>query len=344
MMNRFARACLALMAVFLPGGYCFAQETYSDLSARPVGKIHFASLTPKNIWELHRRPLEQPLATTAGTLYLPENAVGRIPAMVITPGSGGIMSNQTDRWKPLFLKMGLAVFIVDTLGSRAIGNTVSNQKVLSYAADISDSFRALKLLATDPRIDPQRIGQIGFSRGGAIAIETMLEPLRRATNPNDASKFAAHVAVYPACDETFWDSKNLPFTGAPIMFLIAGKDDAVAGKFCHAYADKLKAVLPKVVYNVYEGAHHDFDAVHPMHTWLPDGVNNLNCPGREIDLSNWSATNLSTTKRYATIEALEKDSGGYCGNKGYTVANNEGAAKRAEMDVRQFISDVFDLK
>jgi len=59
-------------------------------------------------------------------------------------------------------------------------------------------------LATDPRIDPTRIGHIGFSRGGAIALHSAVEPMRQAVIAGAEPKYATHVAVYPPCDETFW--------------------------------------------------------------------------------------------------------------------------------------------
>ena len=121
---------LVLFLTFATGAV-HAQDVLTSLAGKPVGKVYFSSITPKNLYELQRRAAQQPPAKVAGTLYLPGSLQTPVAAMVISAGSGGIMSNQTDRWKPLFLNMGMAVFIIDTLGSRGIANTVSDQGQLS---------------------------------------------------------------------------------------------------------------------------------------------------------------------------------------------------------------------
>ena len=52
-------------------------------------------------------------------------------------------------------------------------------------ANLADALAALKLLATHPRIDPARIGVMGFSRGGQVALYSSLEPLRRGVIDGD---------------------------------------------------------------------------------------------------------------------------------------------------------------
>ena len=321
-----------------------AQEVYASLATKPSGRIYFSSLTPKSTYALQKQATAQPIVNVAGTLYMPDGAQSPVPAMVITPGSGGIMTNQTERWKPLFLKMGMAVFIVDTLGSRNIENTISNQAQLSYAADIADSFSALKLLSTDPRIDPKRIAQIGFSRGGAIALDTMVQPFRQAIIKDDEVRFAAHVAVYPACDDTYWNGKASLLTGAPVLFLMGEKDEAVSNKLCQIYADKLKTVLPRVEMHIYEGAHHDFDSIKNTRDWLARGINNLSCPGHDINPDDWSVTHLGTGKRYGSFAEYMKENPDYCGKKGYTIAGNPAAAQQAEGDVTQFLSQTLSIR
>lgn len=320
-----------------------AQTVFADLSSRPVGKIYFESLTPKTTYALQKHADQQPVTKVAGTLYLPEGSRGPVPAMVITPGSGGVMTNQTERWKPLFLSLGMAVFIVDTLGSRSIESTVANQAQLSYAADISDSLSALKLLATDPRIDPRRIGQIGFSRGGAIALDTMVQPFRRAIIKDEAVRFAVHIAVYPACDDTYWNGKGSLMTGVPLLLLMGEKDEAVSNKLCQIYVDKLRAVLPQVETHTYDGAHHDFDAITSNREWLGKGINNLSCSGRDIDPDDWSVTQLGTGKRYVSFAEYMKDNPDYCGKRGYSIAGNPAAARQAEDDVAKFLGRTMKL-
>ena len=340
----FRHACAAALAgIASISATASAGEVFSSLASQPSGRISFTSVTPKNLYALHKHAGEQPTAVVNATLYLPEDVRKPVPAMVITPGSGGIMTNQTERWAPLFLKLGVAVLLVDTLGSRHIESTVSDQAQLSYAADVADSFYALNLLATDPRIDPARIGQIGFSRGGAIALDTLIEPFRAAVLPQSTVRFAVHVAVYAACDDTYWNGKASLVADAPVLFLMAEKDEAVSNALCLAYAAKLKAILPRVETRVYEGAHHDFDAVESRRVWISKGINNRSCPGREFDPTDWSVTDLPSGRRYATFAEYAKAFPDYCGKRGYTIEGHPAAARQAEQDVAAFLRATLNL-
>ena len=338
---RMSRAWLLALAVLLPGTGQ-GQQVYTDLLSQPTGKIYFNSLTPKNYYALMAHPADAPRTVVWGTLYLPEKRDGRVPAMVFSHGSGGIMSNETERWLPLFLKMGMAVFIVDTYGSRGISDTVSNQDQLSFSANVADALAALKLLATDPRIDPNRIGQIGFSRGGTIAFNTLLEKFRRVMIPDAPTKFAAHIAFYPSCNFTYWGDATA-FTGAPVMFALAGKDDYTSSALCVSYAAKLKTVLSRVDVQIYDGAYHDFDAVTSMYHWLPTAVSNIKCTGAEVNVNTFDVTDLATGNVYKNGADFPGGVFG-CVGKGGTVANNWSAASKAEADVRRFLTEVMNLK
>lgn len=343
MRTLFTTLCRFLLVLCALGSplVCCAQEVYTDLRSKPVGKIYFNSLTPKNYYALMQRAPSVTRTVIWGTLYLPEHQSGPVPAMVFSHGSGGIMTNETERWLPLFLKMGMAAFIVDTYGPRGLTDTVSNQDQLSFGANVADALSALKLLSTDPRIDPARIGQIGFSRGGTIAFNTLLDKFRRAVISDDSTKFAAHVAFYPSCNFTYWGDASA-FTGAPIMFALAGKDDYTSSQLCINYAAKLKTVLSRVDVQVYEGAYHDFDAVTGMHHWLPKAVNNIKCAGTEVNINSFSVTDLGTGKVYQSGNEFPGGVFG-CVGQGGTVENNWGAASKAESDVRAFLMDIMHL-
>src|ERR1700687_6296367 len=60
----------------------------ATLADAGVGQIHSESRTPAGYFALARREAA-PGAVVVGTLRLPKDATGRVPAMVIAPGSGG---------------------------------------------------------------------------------------------------------------------------------------------------------------------------------------------------------------------------------------------------------------
>src|SRR5437764_8445943 len=116
-----------------------------------------------------------PETLVAGELRLPTRGTGRVPAMILVHGSGGIGSN-VHRWAEDLNRLGVATFILDGFSPRGIGETISNQDQLGRFAMLVDAYRALALLARHPRIDAARIGLMGFSRGGLI---TLYAGLRR---------------------------------------------------------------------------------------------------------------------------------------------------------------------
>jgi len=59
---------------------------------------------------------------------------------------------------------------------------------------------------------------IGFSKGGQVALYTALEPFRRAIVEDDR-RFAAHVALYPYCNDWYTAER---ITRAPMLLLLAG--------------------------------------------------------------------------------------------------------------------------
>ena len=187
-----------------------------------TGTIAYEALTPKNSRELANGKTAEK-SVIAGVLTLPEaaNAAAtpnaKVPAMVVVHGSSGVLQNDRD-WAKRLNEMGVATFIIDNFTGRGVKETATDRSRLSASADTAGALAALRLLATHPAIDPKRIGVIGFSRGGSVAIDSALEPIRRAVIDDDL-RFAAHVAVYPGCSVT---QVSAHLDGSPILMLLGG--------------------------------------------------------------------------------------------------------------------------
>jgi dienelactone hydrolase len=194
-------------------------------------------------------------ATVVGTLTLPAGAAARMPAMVIAHGSGGILPGREDAWATRLNKLGIATFVVDSFAPRGLASTARDQSRLSTMANLADALSALKLLATHPRIDPARIGVIGFSRGGQVALYSSLEPLRRGVIQNEL-RFATHVALYPSCSIPY---RAQQVSSAPILMLLGGADDYTPAAACRDYAAWFSSKGAPVQVVTYDGANHDFD-------------------------------------------------------------------------------------
>src|ERR1700684_4145891 len=162
-----------------------------------TGTIAFEALTPKSSRELvSGKATEKSVIAGVLTLPAPANAAGasnaKIPAMVVVHGSSGVLHNDWD-WAKRLNEIGIAAFVIDNFTGRGIEETATGRSRLSAMADAAGALAALRLLAAHPAIDPKRIGVIGFSRGGSVAIDSALEPIRRAAIDDDL-RFAAHVA------------------------------------------------------------------------------------------------------------------------------------------------------
>lgn len=306
-------------------------------NAAPPGATPFASVTPTSRYALATSTYDPAPVTIWGTLGLPSGGHVPYPAMVLAHGSGGIEKKDWERWVPLLNQLGIATFVVDSFTPRGIARTVDDQSQLDQSANDADALAALQLLAGDPRIDPARIGVMGFSRGGTVALETAVDRFRRGIIHNNV-KFAAHIAFYPGCALRYWRTPS-PLTGAPIMLALGEQDNYTPPRACLAFADAMKAAGQDVDVHVYAGAQHDFDSLATRLVAHPDGTTSRHCRDREIDPVTWQFRMLDTGEVIKDAPAFARTVS-QCMEKGVTTGGNAQAAKLAESDVKAFVTRV----
>jgi dienelactone hydrolase len=326
---------------------CAAHAGSITTSERPVatladgrtGTIAFEALTPKSSRDLVlRKAVEK--SVIAGVLTLPESATAgdapkaKVPAMIVVHGSSGVLQNEWE-WAKRLNELGVAAFVIDNFTGRGVAETATDQSRLSPSADAAGALAALKLLATHPAIDARRIGVIGFSRGGSAAINSALEPIRRAVIDGDL-RFAAHVAVYPGCAVPFVSTH---LDGSPILMLLGGKDDYTPASFCLDYADRLRASGASIKAVVYPNANHGFDSAAPPH-FRPRPTTARNCRG-EVDLDDgvFTAQAGDQVVSGAAAEAAIKQ----CAERGVTVGGDPEAREKAPGEVANFLQPIFAL-
>ena len=103
---------------------------------------------------------------------------------------------------------------------------------------ILDIYRGLDVLAKHPRVDPQRIVLMGFSRGGQAALYASLKRFHQLWNKSGV-EFAAYIPFYPDCATTFADDTDT--ADKPIRIFGGTLDDYNPIALCKAYAERLKA-------------------------------------------------------------------------------------------------------
>lgn len=326
------RLLLALIAL-LP--LAARAQPLASLADGRSGRIEFTSPTPSGMSVLVKRLYGPDRATIDGVLSLPPGD-GKVPAMVISHGSGGIMKGREFEWAARLGKLGIATFVVDSFKPRGIASTAADQSRLSTMANVADALSALRLLASHPRIDPQRIGVIGFSRGAQVALYTALEPMRKGVI-DDGLHFAAHIALYPPCMAPYHAETT---DHAPILILAGAADDYTPAAFCTDYAAWFNAKGSPTKLAIYPGAYHDFDTPGAPHFYTR--LQNYKAcrietivetgAARDIDANRWFASK-------AEIDAYLKA----CISYGATTGGNAAALAQAQTDVAAFLRDVFGL-
>ncbi len=106
-----------------------------------------------------------------GILHRPLQAKN-VPAVVICPGFAGNKCGKFRIFVTLgkeLAKKGIAVLRFDYRGS---GDSEGEFGDITLEGKISDTLACLKFLANDPQIDASRLGLLGRSLGGAIAVLT----------------------------------------------------------------------------------------------------------------------------------------------------------------------------
>ena len=244
----------------------------TELRAGQSGTIYFESATPFDLDVLIGDVRLARPTTAVGTLSLPERtpATTPVPAMVIVHGSGGITPGREPEYAKLLTRAGIAAFVIDYYLPRGATQDVNYMiRVLSITEfdAITDAYAALRLLQTDPDIDPNRIGIVGFSYGGMAARFSMDDRIERALAPR-APPFALHVDYYGPC---FQNLNGTAITGAPLLTLRGTADASNDLMACARREDELRALGADIETVVFEGAGHAWEARIPrkLHTDAP---------------------------------------------------------------------------
>jgi dienelactone hydrolase len=265
----------------------------------------------------------------AGELRIPRPGTERLPAVVFLHGSGGIRPTP-DSWSQEFLGMGIATFVMDSFAGRGIVNTNSgNQDQLGRLAMIIDAYRALDLLARHPRIDPERIALMGFSRGGQSALYASLRRFQRM-HGTPGKEYAAYIPFYAACNTTFREDADV--ADRPIRIHHGVADDYVPVAPCRPYVARLRAAGKNVTLTEYPNALHTFDSpAFKTPTKRPQSETTRNCTLHEESIGRLVNSRTGQLFTY-------KDP---CVEFGPTVGYNADAHAASVKAVKEFLASTF---
>lgn len=201
-----------------------------------------------------------PEASVRAELRLPESPA-KLPAVVIIHGSGGLFDRAGDDYIAALNKAGIATLQLNLFPKGG--------RPASPRLNLPHTYGSLIYLARHPRIDPARVGVMGFSWGGVLSIQSASSELNEIYTSGQY-KFAAHLPLYPVCWSRQWEmeghNKFYPtniyksVTGAPVHIL-AGEDDQYddsdsCPKFVQALPDTVRKYF---AVTIYPGAGHSWD-------------------------------------------------------------------------------------
>jgi dienelactone hydrolase len=244
-------AVLAMLSVAAIGG-AHAQGISKDVPAR-LEMYPILSLTLSDRQFLSGDDGGKPV-TVVGELRVAQGS-GRLPVVVLMHGSGGVGANIA-AWSRTFNAMGISTFAIDGFTGRGITTTSTNQAQLGRLNLIMDIYRSLDVLAKHPRVDPERIVLMGFSRGGQAALYASLERFHKRWNKSGL-QFAAYIPFYPDCSTTYRGDTDV--VARPIRIFHGGPDDYNPVRTCKAFVERLKAMGRDVELTEYPDSPHGFD-------------------------------------------------------------------------------------
>jgi dienelactone hydrolase len=251
-MKKSAIGAVATLAIAIASA-AFAPKTYSENIDPLIETITIQTLTLSDEQFLKGDTSGRP-TTISGTLKVARDA-GRRPLVILLHGSGGIEENAVV-WERLFASLGISTFAIDSFTGRGIVSTVADQSQLGRLNMILDLYRSLAILAVHPRVDPNRIAVMGFSRGGQAALYATLKRFQKMWNSSGIDP-AAYIALYAPCITTYIDDAQV--TDHPIRIFHGIADDWVEIGPCRNYFKRLRKTSKDVQMTEYPDALHAFD-------------------------------------------------------------------------------------
>ena len=203
----------------------------------------------------------EPGAAVSGELRIPGSKHARLPAVLILHSSPGF-DGRGAFYAEALNQAGIATLEIDYLQGKGMPATPRH--------NMPHAYETLQYLAGHPRIDPMRIGIMGFSWGGIISVLTSSEELTRQYTGGKL-RFAAHLGLYPICWmhrsalagklKFFQPTTYHRVTGSPVHILAGDKDDYDDPDSCQNFLAELPAeVRPHFSLTVYPGATFGWDS------------------------------------------------------------------------------------
>src|SRR5919108_1958126 len=316
-----AKILCALFAVACLAG-CATSAGTATLSDGRTGTFPILTLT----YPTRPGAIEQP-ATVTGDLSLPAVG-GRVPAVIVLHSCAGVTPEIGD-WARTLNGMGYAALVVDSFTSRGVTEVCTGHQSINPGSRLADLFRAHELLATHPRIDPQRIAVLGFAYGGWITLWASHDWYQRRFMRGTVPEPAAYVAFYPAgCNVRLLQEADMH---GPVRIFHGTADDWMTIEHCRDWVARRRAAGQDVALVEYAGALHGFDVSrYEQPRRLPKVVNSSGCV--VVQQQDGTFTD-ATGRRFSGASP--------CMTTGASIGYDARTHARAIADLKAFLAEAF---
>jgi dienelactone hydrolase len=226
--------------------------------------------------------------TLQAVLLRPDADVSEpMPAVLVLHGSGGLFStpdrNDTKLevspefadWAGMLTRRGYAVLLPDSFYSRGYFEWDDHPRDVDDTDRLVmrsyDVYGALRFMCEQPFADCERVGLVGFSNGGSVALMAMHERLDEVSGMSELTpaaereRFVASFPFYPGCDlqGLVGGSAGSYYPMAPVAIHHGSKDPL--REHCPERVDEVEAgaqqrgVEVPLSLTIYDGADHGFD-------------------------------------------------------------------------------------
>ncbi|MGI9355444.1 MAG: dienelactone hydrolase family protein [Rhizobiaceae bacterium] len=212
--------------------------------------------------------------TSLTAFYAAPKREGPFPAVVLLHGccglgfGGGVRAHYSS-WAEHLNRTGFAVLLIDSMGSRGFATTcgMRTARRVMYRYRPADAYAGLRYLQSIEEIAGDRVGLIGWSQGGGVALLTIVSKSIGRPAPPPEHDFKSAIAFYPAvCSDAL---QSMPFTDvepgtwspiAPLLVLHGAMDNWTRVGSCKRFANSAAARGEPVSMKIYPHAVHAFDA------------------------------------------------------------------------------------
>ncbi|MDB5990152.1 MAG: dienelactone hydrolase [Herbaspirillum sp.] len=226
------------------------------------------------------------------------HSCGGLYSIIRSDNGKNVLTPRTVAMARELRQAGYNVLLPDSLtprGKTSICTESLQQRGASTAERARDVQAALRWLATQDDVDPDRIALLGWAHGGTAVMQALTMPQERGT-----LRAKAAIAFYPNCAQ-FTDTRAAYKPNAPLLILTGEDDDWAPVAPCTALSEKVAA--PKIALNVYPDSYHEFDAPGMLMQVRLDVPNPLH-PGQGVtSASNPEAKVLAYRDMFAFLAA-----------------------------------------